>query len=91
MTNLIELRKQKDWFFENDHHSPLPAELKESFQGLSYYPENSQLRFDAEVIPFKEHIQVEMQTSTGDLQEYTKFGRFEFEVFKLLTFIICNS
>ncbi len=47
MTNLIELRKQKDWFFENDHHSPLPAELKESFQGLSYYPENSQLRFDA--------------------------------------------
>lgn len=80
MANLTEFRKQKDWFFENDQHSPLSAEQKNTFQGLSYYPEVSQLRFDAQVEPFEEHIHVEMETSIGDRQEYTKFGRFQFDV-----------
>ena len=80
MENLLEYRKQKDWFFENDQHSPLAAEQKESFQGLDYFPEDTQLRFETEIEPFKEQVHVEMQTSTGDLQEYTKYGRFQFDV-----------
>ena len=80
MAKLTESRKQKDWFFENDQHSPLSEEQKETFQGLNYYPENPQLRFDVEVEPFAEQIQIEMQTSTGDLQKYSKYGRFQFDV-----------
>ena len=45
MTNLLELRKQKDWFFENDQHSPLPVEQKEVFQGLNYFPGVSLTRY----------------------------------------------
>ncbi len=80
MANLTEFRKQKDWFFENDQHSPLPAEQKETFQGLIYYPENLQLRFDAQVEQFEEQVKIEIQTSTGDLQKYTKFGSFQFDI-----------
>lgn len=80
LAKLAEFHKQKDWFFENDQHSPLSEEQKETFQGLIYYPENLQLRFDVEVEPFAEQIKIDMQTSTGDLQEYTKFGRFQFDI-----------
>ena len=80
MIDLADIRKQKDDFFEKDHHSPLSADQKNDFQGLKYYPENTGLRFDVEVEPFDDHEHVQMQTSTGDLQEYLKYGKFGFKV-----------
>lgn len=80
MFDLTEYRKEKDDFFKNDHHSPLSMEQRKEFQGLSYFPENENLRFDVEVEPFDVHEYVQMQTSTGDLQEYLKYGKFGFEV-----------
>ncbi|MCL7454688.1 MAG: DUF1684 domain-containing protein, partial [Anaerolineae bacterium] len=80
MTDLESSRKQKDKFFKSDEHSPLSKEQKRGFKGLKYYPENPALRFDAEVEPFAEHVHVQMQTSTGDLQDYVKYGTFQFEV-----------
>ncbi len=80
MTNLSEFRQQKDTFFKSDHHSPLAAEEKEKFQGLNYYPDNPHLRFDTVIELENEQVQVEMQTSTGDLQQYVKLGKFQFEV-----------
>ncbi len=80
MTELERFRKQKDKFFQSDPDSPLSKEQKRAFKGLRYFPENPALRFDAEVEPFEEHLHVRMQTSTGDVQEYVKYGRFRFEV-----------
>jgi len=80
MINVVDVRKQKDNFFEADHHSPLSLEQKQNFQGLSYFQENPALRFDLEVKPFDEHDQVQMQTSTGEIKDYLKYGRFQFEV-----------
>ncbi|MEE9599831.1 MAG: DUF1684 domain-containing protein [Anaerolineales bacterium] len=80
MIDLTDFRKQKDSFFEADHHSPLSMEQKQNFQGLSYFQENPALRFDLEVEPFDEHNQVQMQTSTGEIKDYLKYGRFRFEV-----------
>ena len=80
MINLVDFRKQKGIFFEADHHSPLSMEQKQNFQGLSYFQENPALRFDLEVKPFDEHDQVQMQTSTGEIKDYLKYGRFRFEV-----------
>lgn len=80
MFDLAEFRKEKDVFFINDHHSPLSANERKEFQGLSYYQENKDLRFEVEVEPFPEGVHVQMQTSTGDLQEYLKYGKFGFEV-----------
>jgi len=80
MTELEDTRKQKDEFFKSDSHSPLSTEQKRAYEGLSYYPENRALRFDAKVKPFAEHEHVQMQTSTGGMQNYLKYGTFEFQV-----------
>lgn len=80
MTELEKLRKHKDEFFRSDAHSPLSKEQKRAFKGLKYFPENPALRFDVEVEPFGEHMHVHMQTSTGDVQEYVKYGTFRFKV-----------
>jgi len=80
MIDLTDFRNQKDSFFEVDHHSPLSMEQKHNFQGLSYFQENPGLRFDLEVEPFDEHNQVQMQTSTGEIKDYLKYGKFRFEV-----------
>jgi uncharacterized protein (DUF1684 family) len=80
MTELEKLRKQKDEFFTSDPHSPLSKEQKRAFKGLRYFPENPALRFDAKVEPFAEHMHVQMQTSTGDVQNYVKYGTFRFQV-----------
>lgn len=80
MTELERFRKQKDEFFKSDPRSPLSKQQKRAFKGLKYYPENLSLRFDAEVGPLAGHEHVQMQTSTGDVQNYVKYGTFRFEV-----------
>jgi uncharacterized protein (DUF1684 family) len=80
MTELEEFRKEKDEFFKSDPRSPLSREQRRDFEGLNYYPENDPLRFDVTAEPFTEHSHVQMQTSTGDVQDYVKFGTFQFEV-----------
>jgi len=52
MTELERFRKQKDKFLKSDPHSPLSKEQQRAFTGLTYYPENPALRFDAKVEPF---------------------------------------
>jgi uncharacterized protein (DUF1684 family) len=79
MTGLDVFRKEKNDFFKNHPQSPLTAEQKRAFAGLSYFPENPALRLEVKVEEFKEKETVQMQTSTGDVQSYQKFGRFTFE------------
>lgn len=80
MNTLIRFRKEKDEFFNNDHHSPLTHEQQHVFTGLKYFPENPDLRLDVKVEEFPEKQTVTMQTSTGSIQEYLRFGRFQFTV-----------
>ena len=79
-SELEEFRTAKDDYFKTDRHSPLTREQKKEFQGLNYFPENPALRLEVEVEPFPEKQEIGMQTSTGDVQKYTRFGRFTFEV-----------
>jgi uncharacterized protein len=80
MTELDAFRKAKDDFFENDAQSPLIADQKQTFAGLRYFPENSTLRLEVLVEPAGQDEPVEMQTSTGDVQTYSRVGRFGFDV-----------
>ena len=80
MSSLTKYRKDKDHFFRSDPHSPLSAELRSTFTGLRYYPENKELNFDVRVKPFAEPEHVHMQTSTGEVRPYEKYGTFDFEV-----------
>ncbi|NLG71227.1 MAG: DUF1684 domain-containing protein [Chloroflexi bacterium] len=78
--SLMEFRAHKDHLFATDPHSPLTSQQKKEFTGLSYFPENPELRFEVQVEPFPEQEEVEIQTSTGDVRTFRRYGRFRFQV-----------
>jgi len=80
MTELDAFRTEKNEFFGSHPQSPLSREQKNHFQGLNYFPENDSLRLEVKVDEFQIKERFEMQTSTGDVQPYEKFGKFHFLV-----------
>ena len=80
MSEMTEFRDSKDQFMGHDHHSPLTEEQQRHFSGLVYYEENSDLRFELAVAEFEGREVVEMQTSTGGVQSYLRWGRIKFAV-----------
>lgn len=80
MSELQRFRADKDRFFAADSHSPLTDEQKHHFKGLRYFPENHALRLEVAIEEYATKETVEMQTSTGDTQTYTRFGRIKFTV-----------
>jgi uncharacterized protein (DUF1684 family) len=77
---LDEQRKFKDDFFRQDKHSPLTQEQRSRFTGLTYYPDNPALRLELPLEKLVKHEKVKMQTSTGDVQTYTRLGKVNFRV-----------
>lgn len=80
MSELTDYRVEKDEFFRRHPQSPLAPEQRHGFIGLNYFPENEALRLEVQVEPFKDQQAMEMQTSTGGVQEYVRHGRFTFQV-----------
>jgi uncharacterized protein len=80
MTELETFRAEKDEFFGSHPQSPLNHEQKQNFHGLNYFPENDALRLEVKVDEFAIKENFDMQTSTGNVQSYEKFGKFEFMV-----------
>ena len=80
MTQLKNFRAQKDEFFASQPESPLMPEQKRTFQGLSYFAENPDMRLEVTVEEFEEQDEIQMQTTTGGVQDYVRFGKFKFQV-----------
>jgi uncharacterized protein (DUF1684 family) len=80
MTELESFRAEKDRFFATHPQSPLTPEQKRQFKGLTYFPENPALRFEVMVEVFSQKDTIQMQTTTGGVQTYTRFGTFKFTV-----------
>ena len=80
MSNLDEFRQSKDHFMGHDPDSPLTKDQQSAFSGLKYFSENSDLRFVLPVEIFDSNETVEMQTSTGDVAVYLRWGKIEFKV-----------
>jgi uncharacterized protein len=80
MTELDDMRAEKDAFFGGHSQSPLTREQRANFTGLHYFPENDDLRLEVKVDEFENKERFDMQTSTGDVQAYEKFGKFKFLV-----------
>ncbi len=78
MTDLEAFRQEKNEFFRSDPDSPLTPDQQQGFAGLRYFPEDPTLRLVVEVERFAEPQTIRMQTSTGDVQDYQRFGRFHF-------------
>lgn len=80
MSRYEDIRQEKDAFFAQHRQSPLTREQKKNFKGLEYFPENPELVFEVAVDVFPQQEVIEIQTSTGDVQPYTRFGRIGFTV-----------
>lgn len=80
MSDLTNMRAQKDAFFKLSPDSPIPADERASFAGLRYYPENNDLRREVQIEEFAAKEPIEMLTTTGDVQEYLRWGCFSVEV-----------
>lgn len=80
MTQLDEFRKMKDEFFQHDLESPLTSEQRAAFSGLTYFPENPALRLELSIEVYPEKQVIQMQTSTGDIQQHTRYGQIHFSV-----------
>jgi uncharacterized protein (DUF1684 family) len=80
MSELEHFRLMKDEFFRTDPNSPLTEDQKRNFKGLNYFEENPDLDLIVEVGTFPEQEEVQMQTTTGHVQTYFRYGRFQFLV-----------
>ncbi len=80
MSELSEFRQAKDQMMKHEHESPLTHEQAHSFQGLSYYDEDPTLRFDLNLERYEAEEVIDMQTSTGDVASYLRWGKVSFEV-----------
>ena len=80
MNQLEAFRMEKDEFFGHDHQSPLTREQKKDFKGLDYFPENPGLRLEIKADELPDQERIEMQTSTGEIQVYSRHSRFRFSV-----------
>jgi len=81
VTELEDFRRGKDAFFRIDPRSPLTPAQRTSFAGLSYFPESEALRIRAPVDREVDRDErIEMQTTTGGVQVYTRAGVVRFEV-----------
>ena len=81
MSELSEFRAAVDDFMQFHPQSPLDGEQQADFEGLNYYDDNEALVFEVEVerLPDTEPL-IDMETSTGDVQPFRRWGRFTFEV-----------
>lgn len=80
MSNVEHFRQMKDEFFRTDPHSPLTEDQKQNFKGLNYFNENPDLDLVVVVEPLPEQEEVQMQTTTGHVQTYIRYGQFQFSV-----------
>ena len=80
MTELEHFHAQKDAFFKTHPQSPLLPDQQNTFEGLRYFPENPALRLVVPIEEFVDKDRIVMQTSTGDVREYTRYGRLRFSV-----------
>jgi uncharacterized protein (DUF1684 family) len=78
MTELEQFRAQKDTFFKTHPQSPLLPEQQDTFEGLRYFPENSALHLVVSIEEFADKDRILMQTSTGDVRAYARYGRLRF-------------
>jgi len=80
MNELDAVRLAKDDFFARDPHSPLTVDQKARFAGLEYFTENADLRLEVVARALPNGGPLQMQTSTGGVQMYSRVGTFDFRV-----------
>lgn len=77
---LLQERQEKDAFFKSHPYSPLTPEQQALFTHLDYFDPNPALDLILEAEEFAEKPNIKMQTSTGEIRWYQKWGKLNFAV-----------
>jgi uncharacterized protein (DUF1684 family) len=77
---LAEFRQQKDAFMGRHRQSPLDRDQRHGFRGLAYFPYDAALRLELPLDRDVSEASVQLETSTGDQQEYRRAGKIHFAV-----------
>jgi uncharacterized protein (DUF1684 family) len=81
MNELTHFRNEIDQFMQFHPQSPLDEEQREHFDGLTYFEANEALNLIVPVERFAPtEPMIEMETSTGDVRPYRRWGRVSFKV-----------
>ncbi|MBK7180126.1 MAG: DUF1684 domain-containing protein [Chloroflexi bacterium] len=81
MNQLAQFRAEVDEFMSQHPQSPPPAAQLAAFSGLHYFAGDPVFRFTAAVTRFAaDEPLIEMETSTGEMRLYRRWGKFSFEV-----------
>ncbi|MDN5200785.1 DUF1684 domain-containing protein [Fulvivirgaceae bacterium BMA10] len=73
-------RDEKDLYMKESESSPLSAEDKRFFRGLSYFDVNANYKIVAKLLPFPQDAFLTMATSDGKEKRYKKFAHAQFEL-----------
>ena len=73
-------RREKDQFFKSHPQSPLTPDQQAKFSSLSYYDYNAELDITATIEPIADGRFVQIQTTTGDVRQFKRYGTFTFTV-----------
>lgn len=73
-------RAEKDQFFKQSEQSPLTPDQQDRFTGLRYYPPNPALDLAVEAEPVEGNRTIAIETTTGEMRSYLRYGRFSFAV-----------
>jgi hypothetical protein len=78
-THILEFRDEKDQFFKLAPQSPIPADDRDGFHGLSYFEPNEDYAFTVD-LELVEPIDVQISTTTGDERTYKRVATATFPV-----------
>jgi len=73
-------RAEKDEFFAEHPHSPVPDDEQPSFGGLRYFDPDPDLRFELELDRFVSPATVAVETTQDRAQQYEQVGELSFAV-----------
>ncbi|MFC7176481.1 DUF1684 domain-containing protein [Halosegnis marinus] len=73
-------RDRKDEFFANERQSPIPADQRDAFDGLTYFDPDPAYRVEADVTPVESDETVVMETTVDTEQEYERVVELGFDV-----------
>ena len=77
---LIEAaRTYKDSIFRHSADSPLPADARTAFEGLSYFPVDMHFRLVGDLHRYGRPRRIQFPSNSGTSIEVERFGRFVFE------------
>ncbi|USZ72234.1 DUF1684 domain-containing protein [Natronosalvus halobius] len=73
-------REEKDRYFGENPHSPIPESERETFDGLEYYPIDDEYRFERPLHEYEDPDRVAVGTSTDGEREFLRWGEFRVTV-----------